>query len=33
MKEITTATLIKPTNPIENPNNNTNSSTCYKGKE
>jgi hypothetical protein len=33
MKKITAATLIKPTNPIENPNNNTNSSTSNKGKE
>jgi len=33
MKKITTTTLIKPTNPIKNPNNDTNPSTSNKKKE
>jgi len=33
MKKITTATLIKPTNPIKNPNYNTNTCTSNKEKE
>jgi hypothetical protein len=33
MKEIATTTLIKPTYPIEYPNNYTNSSTSYKKEE
>jgi len=32
MKKITTTTLIKPTNPIKNPDYNTNSSTSTKEK-
>jgi len=33
MKKIATTALIKPTNPIKNPNNNTNTSTSDKEKE
>ena len=32
MKKITATTLIQPTDPIENPYNNTNSCTSNKGK-